>query len=115
MMGDVDAAVESFNRYFPTAWSSGTPADRFGYLISSKLLGRRICEQGSTVSLRVPPHCELFRDDGSYTGETVRDFFEGELASLGTRFDERNGNDEFMRIARLTETIFDEVRDKAPR
>lgn len=111
MVGEVDAAVDSFNRYFTTAWTAGTPADRFGYLISSKLLGKRLAEEGGAVSLRVPPQCPLFREDETYDGATVRDFFEGELAALGARFDERNGNGEFLRIARLTETIHDEVRE----
>ena len=111
-VGTAEDAIESFRRYFPTAWSSGTPADRFGYLISGKLLGRRMSEEGVVADLRVPQECRLHRDDAKYDGDDVTLFFDQEIRALGNRFDERNGNDTFMRVARLTETIYDEVRSR---
>ena len=111
-VGRVDHAIESFNRYFTTAWTSGTPADRFGYLISAKMLGRRLAEEGVSAELRVPPTCELHRDE-PLAGSTLVDYFETELAGLGGRFDARNGNGEFMRIARLSESIWEDVRARS--
>ncbi len=111
-VGSVADAVDTFNRHFSTAWLAGTPADRFGYLISAHLLGLRLIEEQTTAALRVPPRCAMYRADGAYDGATVAAFFGAELTSLGAQFDARNGNGEFLRIAALTEAIFREVRQK---
>lgn len=111
-VGDLDDAIDNFNRYFTTAWSSGTPADRFGYLISARLLGERMLEEGRSAELRVPTSCGLHRDDSVYAPEHVVSWFADEIASLGGRFDARNGNGEFMRVAALTTDIYHEVRDR---
>ena len=110
-VGDVQDAIDNFNRYFATAWSSGTPADRFGYLISAKLLGARMEEQGVTATLRVPQSCELHGDE-PHDGATLRQFFGREVTELGRRFDVRNGNGEFTRVANLTEQIYHDVRER---
>lgn len=109
-IGSEEAAIASFERYLPKAWFSGTPADRFGYLISAKLLARRLQESHETVELRVPDRCEFHRPDGRYSAAVLEDFFTTEMNELGARFDRRNGNGEYLRISGLTVDIFDEVR-----
>ena len=69
-----------------------------------------MADEGVVEDLRIPEHCPAYRSSGSYDGEAIEKFFERELSALGRRFDERNGNDTFMRVARLTETIYEEVR-----
>lgn len=114
-VGELDDAVASFNRYFSTAWTSGTPADRYGYLISARMLGRRLVEHGAAPELRVPPTCPLYRPEGTYDPQTVTRFFDREIARLGGRFDERNGNAEFVRIAAVNDAIFEDVRAQVRR
>lgn len=109
-IGDRSAAIDSFERYFSKAWSSGTPADRFGYLISAKLFARRLAEESGPVKLHMPKNCELYRPDGLYEAAQMEEFFSSRLDRLGARFDARNGNGEYQRISRLTEEIYGEVR-----
>lgn len=106
----VDEIVASFNRYFATAWSSGTPADRFGYLLSAHLFGLRLQEEGRAVSLQIPASCPLHRDDGVYGGDDVATFFGEQFDALMRRFDARNGNHEFERIVGLTLDVFQDTR-----
>lgn len=108
-VGEVADAIDSFNRYFPTAWTTGTSADRFGYLISANLLGMRMDEEGVSAPLHIPEKCTLHSSE-PLDGSAVARFFGDEVETMGTRFDERNGNGEFTRIAKLTERIFHEVR-----
>ena len=110
VIGSQDAAVASFERYLPKAWFSGTPADRFGYLISAKLLARRMGEVAESVALRVPHGCEFHRENGVYHPSELEAYSDRELAELGGRFDRRNGNREYTRISNLTVAIFDEIR-----
>lgn len=109
-VADVEEAIRSFERYFPVAWSSGTPADRFGYLLSCTLLARRLEEEGGPVELALPPACDAFREDGRYDPAELTAYFARRVERLGGRFDERNGNGEYMRIASLTDAIFRDVR-----
>lgn len=110
-VGSVDEAQASFERHFAKSWSAGTPADTFGYLLSAKLFSKRLVEEGVTsVSLRVPSACPIHRGDDTYEPAALLEFFGDETRTLGARFDRRNGNSEFLRIAELTESIYDGVR-----
>ena len=94
------------------AWSSGTPADRFGYLISCKLFALRLQEHTDRARLAFPATCDVYRADGVYDPAELEDFFDRRVEQLGRRFDARNGNDEYMRIAGLTEEIYRDVRSR---
>ena len=110
-VGGTEEMQQSFERHFAKAWSAGTPADTFGYLVSARLFSKRLLEEGLTsVSLRVPSQCPLHRADGRYQPSELAAFFGAELRDLGSRFDRRNGNGEYLRIAELTESIYDGVR-----
>ena len=110
IVGTLEDAIASFDRYFVKAWTSGTPADRFGYLISARLFARRLAEERERVELQIPAEFELHRDDRIYEAERLLSTFDTELRALGRRFDERNGNREYMRVAGLANEIYDEVR-----
>jgi hypothetical protein len=107
--GPVDEAIETFQRHFPVAWTSGTPADRFGFMISCKLFSRRLADETDEVELRLP-ECELKNSEGVYDPDDLVEFFRREIADLGARFDRRNKNGEYTRIAALTEKIYEDVR-----
>lgn len=107
--GPVDDAIGTFERHFPVAWRSGTPADSFGFMISAKLFALRLTEECDEVSLRLP-ECEPKNDSGRYDPADLVEFFRREIAELGARFDRRNRNGEYTRIARLTEEIYEDVR-----
>lgn len=112
--GEVVDVVRNFDRYFTTAWTSGTPADRFGYLLSAYLVGLRLQEEDTSVSLRIPNSCELYREDATYDGAAVTKFFKAQCEDLVQKFDERNGNTEFERIVGLTLEVFDDTRRRRP-
>ncbi len=111
-VGAFEEAKQSFERYLPRAWSSGTPADRFGFLIAAKLFGMRALEVGERIDLKIPKSCELYDPTGAYATRRVEKFFSRQLDELGERFDRRNGNGEYMRIARLTDDIYRGVREE---
>lgn len=114
LCGEVEEAVASLERHAPVALRRGTPTDRYGYLLAFGLLARRLCDEpGAEVRLRLPSAYPAAREDARYDPRALLDAVCVEIAELGARFDARNGNDEYKRVAREFGELYEAVRSSA--
>lgn len=114
MVGDEDEALEKFRRHFPVAWTSGTPADRFGYLTSAQALFRRLGETREHIDLDLPADVDAPRNSaGAWDVAGLDAFFGSRTRELGSQFDARNGNGEFERFTTVFFEVFAERRAAA--
>lgn len=103
LMGHFDEALAHFSRYASYGLYKGTPADRFGYLVSIKslaLLAGEVGQDRALVSEMV--RAGVFVKDG----EDARRWAFAQVEAMAEAFDRRNRNGEFRRIV----GVFDEVQ-----
>lgn len=108
LMGDLEGAEKNVRRFFPISSERGTPTDRFGYWIACRAFLRRVISEGydleSTIRVLAPTH----------TVESFEQKFDSEIRELSSRFDVRNENGEYTRIAEAYVSLFESLKRPVP-
>ncbi len=111
LIGELDEALEHFERYAAYGLQKGTPADRFGYLLSMKSLARlavekddasRMVRELNQVGVLVP------------NGAAALRWVTAEVDELAAAFDRRNRNGEFSRIVGVFDVAYEELASARP-
>ena len=104
LMGDLVAAEKNLQRFFPISCVRGTPTDRFGYWIACRAFLRRVASDdydlARTLSVIAPD-----KNVSQFT-----DWISVEIDRLSERFDARNQNGEYSRIARAYVGLYDALK-----
>lgn len=106
LIGDFKRGRENIDRFLPIANSQGTPTDRFGYWLASRSFVAAHIEQDQPLS-------EL---DGfqSRDPEKVLEVLDEKIFDLSHKFDERNKNGEYTRIANAYIQLFESLKAPFP-
>ncbi|GEM_PF-4448220 len=106
LIGDLSRGKRNIERFFPIATNQGTPTDRFGYWLASR----------SFISAHIDQDKALPEMEG-LEGEDPVEVLEGldkKIFSLSKRFDSRNNNGEYTRIANAYIQLFDALKKTIP-
>ncbi len=106
LIGDLERGKVNIDRFLKIANTQGTPTDRFGYWLASR----------SFVSAHIEQNHELPELDGfdTHDSQEVLSLLDEKIFSLSSRFDERNKNGEYTRIANAYITLFDSLKTALP-
>lgn len=104
-----DEAVELFELWAPRAFRHGTDTDRFGFMLSSQVFARLLAERGETAALRLPNvESAPPAPDGEVVVANLLAWVTSQVENLCRRFDERNQNGEYTRIASVYRSLWDD-------
>ncbi|MEZ4461385.1 MAG: hypothetical protein R3E66_17050 [bacterium] len=102
LAGQLDEALQNFDRFAGYGLLKGTPGDRFGFLLSLKSLTRLAVErQNAGPIVSTLRHVGVVVPDGDAALRWVT----AEVKQLADAFDRRNRNGEFSRIV----SVFDQA------
>ena len=98
LAGEVGRAVELLGKHYRWSETNHNPHERLMFYRAAWLALDVLAGEGEpAVALRLPPTFPLREDGGVYETARLRDWFSARVLELARRFDERNGNDYFMR------------------
>lgn len=109
LTGRRDHAFELFERWAPRAFRHGTDTDRFGFMLASHIFCRLLEDDGESHELAIPPvESAPPTPGGRVVVSQLRTWVDAQIDDLCRRFDERNRNGEYTRIASLYRELWDE-------
>jgi hypothetical protein len=107
--GQLDDARQLFETWAPRAYRHGTATDRFGFVLAGYVYSRALAlAENERVALTLPdvdgaPPVS----DGTVSVRLLTSWFDRQVRDLADRFDARNGNGEYTRIAGLFRDMVD--------